>query len=69
MSQHGFIMPRYEEHPIQKPESNMSRHALIMLQHAKVDLIAEFEVMPQHDKIMPRHDDPDLKILFLKIRF
>ena len=55
MPQHGFIMPWHEEHPIQKPESNMPwheehpiqkpesnmpQHALTMPQHAKVGLIA-----------------------------
>ena len=57
MTQHGFIMTRHEEHPIQKPESNMPRHALTMPRLAKVGLIAEFEVMPQHAKSMLRHDD------------
>ena len=47
----------HAEHPIQKSESNMSRHALTMSRHAKVGLIAEFKVMPQHAKSMPRHDD------------
>ena len=32
----------HEEHPSQKPESNMSRNTLIMPQHAKVDLKIEF---------------------------
>ena len=54
---------------IQKPESYMLQHGLIMPRHAKTMQKINFVVMPQHAKSMPRHEDPDLKSLFLATRF